>query len=169
MRHLQDLTETSRAWSSRSYYFDLFNGELLTTLLRATRVARSFNLQVIIMHASQVCSHHSFGLPLQWNLDITNLYITKPSVQRTIFFSPVIVKYTKKNLEITKPRYSELILPVPWPFVTSRFHCNKNEWNSQKAIWSLAFGSCLLSLRIWWRVFGTSITWNLHEAPWALE
>ena len=40
-----------------------------------------------------------------------------------IFFTPVIVKYTKKNLEITKPRYSELILPVPWPFVTSRFHC----------------------------------------------
>ena len=32
--------------------------------MRATREARSFHLQVIIMHASQVCSRHSFGLPL---------------------------------------------------------------------------------------------------------
>ena len=30
----------------------------------------------------------------------------------------------KKNLDITKPRYRELILQVPWPFVISRFHCN---------------------------------------------
>ena len=32
----------------------------------------------------------------------------------------------KKNLHITKPRYSEQILPVPrsGPFVISRFHCN---------------------------------------------
>ena len=30
----------------------------------------------------------------------------------------------KKNLDITaKPRYREQILPVPWPFVISRFHC----------------------------------------------
>ena len=33
----------------------------------------------------------------------------------------------EKNLDITKPRYREHILPVPWPFVKSRFHCmNKN-------------------------------------------
>ncbi len=31
----------------------------------------------------------------------------------------------EKNLDITKPRYSEHILPVPWPFVISRFHCTK--------------------------------------------
>ena len=37
------------------------------------------------------------------------------------FFTPVIVKYMKKNLDITKPRYSEQILPVPWHFVISRF------------------------------------------------
>ena len=30
----------------------------------------------------------------------------------------------KMNLDITKPCYSEQILPVPWPFVISRFHCN---------------------------------------------
>ena len=29
----------------------------------------------------------------------------------------------EKNLDITKPRYSEQVLPVPWPFVISRFHC----------------------------------------------
>ena len=50
---------------------------------------------------------------LQWNLDKTNLYITKSSVQRTIFFTPVVVKYMKKDLDITKLRYNEQILPVP--------------------------------------------------------
>lgn len=28
-----------------------------------------------------------------------------------------MVKYIKKNLDLTKPRYSEQILPVPLPFV----------------------------------------------------
>ena len=28
----------------------------------------------------------------------------------------------KKNLDITKPRYSEHILPVPWPFGISTFY-----------------------------------------------
>ena len=32
-------------------------------LLRATRGARNPNLQVVITHASHVCSQHSFGLP----------------------------------------------------------------------------------------------------------
>ena len=31
------------------------------------------------------------------------------------------IKYRKNNLDITKPRYSEQILP--WPFVISRFQC----------------------------------------------
>ena len=39
-----------------------------------------------------------------------------------IFFAPVIVKPMEKNLDITKPLYGEQILPVPWPFVISRFH-----------------------------------------------
>ena len=30
----------------------------------------------------------------------------------------------KKNFKIMKPHYSEQILPVPWPFVIARFHCN---------------------------------------------
>ena len=29
----------------------------------------------------------------------------------------------EKNLDPTKPRYSDHILPVPWPLVASRFHC----------------------------------------------
>ena len=29
------------------------------------------------------------------------------------FFTPAVVKYLEKNLDITKPRYSEQILPVP--------------------------------------------------------
>ena len=33
-----------------------------------------------------------FCTEVQWNLDITNLYITKSSVWRTIFFTPVTAK-----------------------------------------------------------------------------
>ena len=35
--------------------------------LRATRGARNPNLQVVVTHASHVCSQHSFGLPLRMN------------------------------------------------------------------------------------------------------
>ena len=41
----------------------------------------------------------------------------------------------EKYLDITKPRYTEHILPVPWHFVISRFHCtNKNasDFNTAK-------------------------------------
>lgn len=37
----------------------------------------------------------------------------------------VIVKYMKKDLDMTKPCYSKQILPVPCPFFISKFHCNK--------------------------------------------
>ena len=39
-----------------------------------------------------------------------------------IFLTPVIVKHTKKNLDIKKPRYTEQIKPFPWIFVVSRFY-----------------------------------------------
>ena len=39
------------------------------------------------------------------------------------FLYPTNSKYVEKHLDITKPRYSEQILPVPWHFVISRFHC----------------------------------------------
>ena len=49
----------------------------------------------------------------------------KSPVKRTIFFTPVIVKYMTKNLDISKTRYSEQILPVSWHIVVSRFHCSR--------------------------------------------
>ena len=33
----------------------------------------------------------------------------------------------KKNLDITKPRSTEQILPVPWLFVMSKFHSVQTE------------------------------------------
>ena len=36
-------------------------------IIVATRKTRSANLQVVITHASHVCSQHSFGLPLRMN------------------------------------------------------------------------------------------------------
>ena len=59
------------------------------------------------------------GVCIQWNL-----YITKFSVEQTIFFTPVTAKYMKRKVDVTKPRYSEQILLVPWPFFISRFHSN---------------------------------------------
>ena len=38
-------------------------------------------------------------------------------------------KIYKKNLNITKPRYFEQILPVPWLLAMSRFHCKNNNTN----------------------------------------
>ena len=33
----------------------------------------------------------------------------------------------EKNLDIMKPLYGEHSLPVPWPFVKSRLHCNMTQ------------------------------------------
>ena len=44
----------------------------------------------------------ALDLYTQRNLDIMNLYITKSLVYRTIFFTPVIAKYMKKE-----PQYNE--------------------------------------------------------------
>ena len=45
--------------------------------------------------------------------------------KRTIFFAPNNSKIREERLNLTKHRYSEDTLPVPWPFVISRFHCIK--------------------------------------------
>ena len=45
-----------------------------------------------------------------------------------IFFTPVIVKYMKKNPQYKEPCYSEQILSAPWPYVISvrsAVHCNR--------------------------------------------
>ena len=40
-----------------------------------------------------------------------------------IFCAPVKAKYMEKNLDITKPCFSERIWRVPWPYAESWFHC----------------------------------------------
>ena len=43
-----------------------------------------------------------------------------------------MVKYTEKNLDITKPSYNEQILPVPWHIVISRSPVAITEISSPK-------------------------------------
>ena len=65
---------------------------------------------------------------IQWSLGIMNLHIVKSSVEKTILFISVIVKYIEKNLFIMKPYYSEQILPLSWHLIMLRFHCSmRNE------------------------------------------
>ena len=58
-----------------------------------------------------------------------------------IFSTPVIVRYMKKNLDITKPRYSEQIWPVPWPFVISE-GSTLQDYNYDLYKLSLALSRC---------------------------
>ena len=58
---------------------------------------------------------------VQWNLDITNLYQTKSSVKRTSFFTPVMVKYMKKNFDITNLHVHNEVLGK-----TNEFLCPSN-------------------------------------------
>ena len=51
--------------------------------------------------------HYLFAF--QWNLDIKNLCITKPSVKRTIFFTQVVEKYMGNNLDTTKGQGTGII------------------------------------------------------------
>ena len=44
----------------------------------------------------------------------SNEPLSNEDLGMTISFTPVIVKYMKKNLDITKPLYSEQILPVAY-------------------------------------------------------
>ena len=58
---------------------------------------------------------------LQWILHNENLGITSDLSGSSN--SKIYGKERERNLDTTKPRYSEHTLPVPWPFVISRFHC----------------------------------------------
>ena len=69
---------------------------------------------VLALYILFCCNTH-----VQWNLDITSLYITKSSDITNDFPDPSNSKVYEKE-----PRYSEENLSVPWPFVASRFHCN---------------------------------------------
>ena len=64
--------------------------------------------------------------PVKCKFNITNHYITAQVVGRLIMdgiYAPVNSKVYRNNCEITRPRYSKHILPVPLPFVISRFQC----------------------------------------------
>ena len=65
-------------------------------LLRILNSCYTKSCRLVSMHAKM----STFNT--QWNLDLTNLYITKSSVLRMIFFSPVkiTVKYIEQNLDI---------------------------------------------------------------------
>ena len=45
---------------------------------------------------------------------------------------PKVVQYMENNLDIMKPRYSEHILAVPWPFVKSRSHSTIFIFNNER-------------------------------------
>lgn len=57
--------------------------------------------------------HFFFTLQMQYTLERLELQ----------WISDKIVKKWKRNLYITKPRYSEQIFSCPWPFVKSKFLC----------------------------------------------
>ena len=60
---------------------------------------------------------------IQCNLDITNFYNFEVlGITNDFLYLSNSKVYEKYPLYLTKPRYSEQILPVPWPFVISRFH-----------------------------------------------
>ena len=76
----------------------------------------SYNL-VLREDSSQVSDDPGRYSDPQINFARQELYFGFFETKRTIFFAPVMVKYTKKNRDITKPRYGEQILTVPWPFI----------------------------------------------------
>ena len=53
----------------------------------------------------------------------------------------------EKNLDVTKPRYSEHLLPVPWPFLMSTFYCDlrSDGWPGVLPL-GLADGICQVNL-----------------------
>ena len=57
-------------------------------------------------------------------------------------------KMYEKNFDITKPRYSEHILPVPWPFVISRFH-SVGEYSRDQYYWD-----AFVIVGWWYSVYG---------------
>ena len=98
----------------------------------AKNLADSFEtaarLQGIRIHASSRFSSTASSDVLDNKLQLVRVDIVEPRCCETlcsevlgttndIFFASVIIKYITKNLDITKPRYNERVLTVPWPFV----------------------------------------------------
>ena len=65
---------------------------------------------------------------LKWNVDTVEPRYNEPLHNEVLgitndFLNPSNCQTCGKNLDITKPRYSEKILLFFWPFVVSRLHC----------------------------------------------
>ena len=71
------------------------------------------------------------------------LYNEVLSITENFYFTPLIVKYVKKALNVTKPCYNEQILPVPWPFAILRFHCglrsSRHQRNCHQEVYSPSY------------------------------
>ena len=89
---------------------DFYKGILFNdAYLRATRGARNPNLQVVITHASHVCSQHSFGLPLRMYRMHTTHFDHAPLDLLPLIWSRVFRPSVKWNLRKVK-RWSKSIL-----------------------------------------------------------
>ena len=76
-------------------------------LLRATRGARNPNPQVVITHASHVCSQYSFGLPLRMN------GIHKTQFDHACFDHLSSKTYAKHSVEVKAFGPSIVVAPSP--------------------------------------------------------
>ena len=83
-------------------------------------------------------------------------------------YAPINSKIYRNNCEITRPRYSKHILPVPLPFVISRFQCSafslprgwlsissdlpnliiNEEWHILYILWVFTLSLCCLRKKI---------------------
>ena len=107
----------------------------LTFLVNSKSEARNKFSGFTYFSSSYVWGHkRTKSTLIQWNLDLTNLYLYNKVLDITNdFLFPNSRKYMKKNLDIMN--YSEQMLSVPWPFVKSGFHCT---WNfGDNKIWRI--------------------------------
>lgn len=60
-------------------------------------------------------------------LPLSKIRISRAQNSQQLILAQAIVKYVEKSLDTTKPRFSEHILPFPWPFVILSFHSSLSE------------------------------------------
>ena len=118
-------------------FMKCFTNELLIQFIKigwlVFNTLSKVSLNEHVLYAYKTCHRLSFeGRPkkgfkmIQRNLEKTNFYITKSSVQQTIFYTLVIVKCMEKNLDITKPCIANTCYQSLGPdFFISRFHCTR--------------------------------------------
>ena len=65
---------------------------------------------------------YTSGVQLQYDEPLYNQVVGRLIVDG--IYAPIKRKIYRNNCEITRPRYSKHILPVPLPFAMSRFQCS---------------------------------------------